>query len=253
MLKLKDVEKTYENTGKVVLKDINLTIHEGEFVCMVGPSGSGKSTLLNCIAGLEMPTGGEILLDGEQIKKPGADRVVMFQESALFPWLNVLENVSFGMKMLGIDPKEQKDRAMNYLEMVHMAEYAHYAVSHLSGGMKQRVQLARALAMDSQILLMDEPFSALDKQTINILRDEVERIWEETNKTILFITHSVEEAVFFANRIYLMSAKTHTIAKTYEIDLPRPRHIEQREFLNIRREILEEIRNQMAKGKVRQQ
>ena len=246
MLSLNGVEKTYENTGKAVLEDINLTIREGEFICMVGPSGSGKSTLLNCIAGLEMPTGGEILLDGEPIKKPGADRVVMFQESALFPWLNVLENVRFGMKMIGIDAKEQKDRAMHYLEMVHMAQYAHYAVSHLSGGMKQRVQLARALAMDSRILLMDEPFSALDKQTINILRDEVERIWEETNKTILFITHSVEEAVFFADRIYLMSAKSHTIAKTYEISLPRPRHIEQKEFLDIRRDILDEIRMQMA-------
>ncbi len=246
MLELKNVSMMFDNTGKDVLQNVNITIQEGEFICMVGPSGAGKSTLLNLIAGLIKPSSGEIILDGKQVTGPGSDRVVMFQESALFPWMNVMDNVKFGMKMAGLSKEEQEKRAAKYLEMVHMNGYEKYKINHLSGGMKQRVQLARALAMDSKILLMDEPFSALDKQTINILRDEVASIWQKTGKTIILITHSVEEAMFFADKVYLMSAKEHTITKTYDIGIPRPRDIENEQFLHLRKEILHEIREQMA-------
>lgn len=192
---LKNVSKTFEDTKGDVLNNINLEIQNGEFVCVVGQSGCGKSTLLNLIAGLEKPTSGEILLNGKGFDGPSANRVVMFQEHALFPWLNVIENVKFGMKLAGLSAKEQEDTAMKYLRMMQLEEYRDYAIHQLSGGMRQRVALARALTLDSEILLMDEPFSALDKQTSNRLRSELQEIWLKTKRTILFITHSVEEAV----------------------------------------------------------
>ena len=166
---------------------------------------------MNLIAGLEKPTEGEILLNGKPVTGPGADRVVMFQEHALFPWLNVIQNVKFGMEIAGVPKEEQEEKAMKYLRMMQLEDYADYAVHQLSGGMRQRVALARAFTLDSEILLMDEPFSALDKQTSNRLRKELQDIWMQTGKTIFFITHSVEEAVYLGDRVVVMSAEKGNI------------------------------------------
>ena len=162
-LQLKNVTKTFPDSGQDAVRNVSLEIKDGEFVCVVGKSGCGKSTLLNLIAGLEMPTSGEIRMDGVPITGPGADRVVMFQEHALFPWLNVIQNVKFGMEIAGVPKQEQEEKAMKYLRLMQLEDYRDYAVHQLSGGMRQRVALARALTLDSRILLMDEPFSALDK------------------------------------------------------------------------------------------
>lgn len=240
-LELKRVSKVFQGTDKETLSDIDLSIEEGEFVCIVGPSGCGKSTLLNLVAGLLMPSQGEILLDGQLVTGPGADRVVMFQEAALFPWLNLMENVMFGLEAAGKSKEEQKETAEKYLRMVQLWKYKDYPIHQISGGMKQRTALARALALDSKLLLMDEPFSALDKQTINILREELEEIWEKTKKTILYVTHSVEEAIYFADRVVIMSENPGKIHDIISVNLPRPRKIETEEFLEIRRRILSQV------------
>ena len=227
-LVIKGLNKHFENSEKATLNEIDLEIGSGEFVCIVGASGCGKSTLLNLVAGLEKPTGGHILLDGKEVNGPGADRTVMFQEHGLFPWLNVIENVKFGMKLAGVPKEEQEKKAMYYLEMVHLQDYKDYPIHQISGGMRQRTALARALTMDSKVLLMDEPFSALDKQTSNRLREELQRIWMETKKTILFITHSVEEAVYLGDRVVALSPDTGRIASIISIDIPRPRHVDRK-------------------------
>lgn len=237
----------FDNTSTDTLQDISLQVKDGEFLCIVGPSGCGKSTLLNIIAGLEKPTAGQILLDGQTITGPGCDRVVMFQESALFPWLNVIDNVKFGMKMAKLSKEEQEERAVKYLKMVHLSNFHHHRIHQLSGGMKQRVALARALALDSKVLLMDEPFAALDKQTKNILRDEIQNIWMKTKKTVIFITHSVEEALFFADRVIMLSANPGQIQKITVNDLPRPRDISAPEFIGMRKELLNLLRNEVEK------
>lgn len=247
MLELKNVGKTYPDTVKRTLKNINLTIEEGEFICIVGPSGCGKTTLLNLVAGLEMPTAGEILLDGKPVTGPGADRVVMFQEAALYPWLNVLDNVMLGMEFLGISKEERKGRAIQYLKMVHLYEFRDYPIHQLSGGMRQRVALARALAMDSKLLLMDEPFSALDKQTTNMLRAELEQIWLKNHKTVLFVTHSAEEAVYFADRIVVLSENPGQIKEIICCDLKRPRKIDDGEFLHVRKKLLDLVKKEVIK------
>ncbi len=243
-LELKKLCKKYDNSEKSTLNEIDLTVEAGEFVCLVGASGCGKSTLLNLVAGLEKPTGGQILLDGKEITGPGADRTVMFQEHGLYPWLNVIDNVKFGMKLAGVPKEEQEEKARHYLEMVHLLEYKDYSIHQISGGMRQRTALARALTMDSEILLMDEPFSALDKQTSNRLREELQRIWQETKKTILFITHSVEESVYLADRVVVLSPVTGTVCSIVRIDLERPRHVYSPEFVELRHRILEEVRGE---------
>jgi len=243
-LVIEGLNKHFENSEKATLNEIDLKIETGEFVCIVGASGCGKSTLLNLVAGLEKPTGGRILLDGEEVKGPGADRTVMFQEHGLFPWLNVIENVKFGMKLAGVPKDVQEEKAMYYLEMVHLTEYKDYPVHQISGGMRQRTALARALTMDSKVLLMDEPFSALDKQTSNMLREELQRIWMETKKTILFITHSVEEAVYLGDRVVALSPKTGRVASIISIDIGRPRHVYSPEFVELRHQIMEQVRGE---------
>lgn len=247
ILELKHITKTFDNTVKETLQDISLSVEEGEFVCIVGPSGCGKSTLLNIAAGLEQPSEGEVYVDGERVNAPGADRVVMFQESALFPWLTVEENVRFGMKMAKIPKEEQEIRLEKYLKMVQLSQFKSYYPHEISGGMKQRAALARALTLDSKILLMDEPFSALDKQTINILRKELEQIWEQTKKTILYITHSVEEAVYFADRVVVLSDNPGEIKEIIPVDLPRPREIEDEAFVRLRGRILKNIKREAEK------
>lgn len=241
-LVINNLSKKFDNSDKSTLKEISLEIEAGEFVCIVGQSGCGKSTLLNLVAGLEEITSGEIILEGKPVTGPGADRTVMFQEHGLYPWLNVIENVKFGMKLAGLSKKEQEERAMKYLRMVHLEEYKDYPIHQLSGGMRQRVALARALTMDSKVLLMDEPFSALDKQTSNFLREELEQIWLETKKTILFITHSVEEAVYLADRVVVLSPDTQKITEIVDVHLPRPRHVYSEDFVELRHRILDEVR-----------
>ena len=247
MLKTAGLSKTFKNAAEPALSDINLEIEEGEFICIVGPSGCGKSTLLNLIAGLEKPTEGTITLDGREVLGPGADRVVMFQEPALYPWLNVIDNVKFGMKLAGVLKGEQEKRAEKYLRMVHLWDFREYAVHELSGGMKQRTALARALTMDSKIMLMDEPFSALDKQTINKLRAELEAIWEETRRTIIYVTHSVEEALYFADRIIILADRPGIVKSIVKIDLPRPRQLDSEDFVDIRKHLLDGLKVEVEK------
>ena len=244
-LEFRNVGKKFENSNRYTLKDMNITIEDGEFVCIVGESGCGKSTLLNLAAGLERPSEGGIYLDGKAITGPGADRTVMFQEHGLYPWLTVEENVKFGMQLQKVDKKEQEERAAKYLKMVHLQGYEKYRIHQLSGGMRQRVALARALTMDSKILLMDEPFSALDKQTSNRLREELETIWLKTKKTVLFITHSVEEAVYLGDRVIVLSSTYKGVRDIVPIELPRPREVYDEAFVEYRHRLLREVKSGM--------
>lgn len=245
-LVMRGIQKQFKNAETAILNNINLEIESGEFVCIVGPSGCGKSTLLNLVAGLEKPSSGELLLNGKPITGPGADRTVMFQEHALFPWLTVIENVKFGMNLAGISKQEQEERASYYLNMVHLQNYRDYPIHQLSGGMRQRTALARALTMNADLLLMDEPFSALDKQTSNQLREELQSIWSKTRNTILFITHSVEEAVYLADRVIVLSPVTHSIEDIIPIELCRPRQVYAPDFVNYRHRISGEVRREIA-------
>ena len=208
------------------LDDVSLEVADGEFICIVGPSGCGKSTLLDIMAGLTKPDAGKILSKGERVKGPGRDRLVMFQEPALFPWLDVFGNVMFGLKLTpNLSQAERKERAQHFLHMVGLEAFARANVHELSGGMKQRVALARSLAPDPDILLMDEPFAALDAITREQLYDDIQRIWRDTRKTIVFVTHNVREAVCLGDRVILMSPRPGRIRKEFTIALPRPRDI----------------------------
>ena len=241
-LEIKNLCKRFDNDEEPTLQNVNLRIEKGDFVCVVGVSGCGKSTLLNMIAGLDKPTEGEILLEGKPVTGPGAERTVMFQEHGLYPWLNVIDNVKFGMQLNGVSKEVQQERAEYYLNMVNLWEYRDYPIHQISGGMRQRTALARALTMDSDILLMDEPFSALDKQTSNRLREELQNIWMETRKTIFFITHSVEEAIYLSNRVVVLSPEQKGIREIVDNTLERPRHVYSPEFVEMRHHILDEVR-----------
>lgn len=208
------------------LDRVSLEIAEGEFVCLLGPSGCGKSTLLNIIAGLDQADEGTVLTDGKQIDGPGRDRMVMFQEPALFPWLDVIDNVMFGLKLKpGLTNPERREVARFYLKIVGLEKFLHANVHELSGGMKQRVALARALAPNPRVLLMDEPFAALDALTREQLYGDLQRIWEQRKKTIVFVTHNVREAVCLGDRVVLFSANPGRIQEQFKIVLPRPRDI----------------------------
>lgn len=235
------------NEERETLRDINLTVNDGEFVCILGPSGCGKSTLLNIIAGFESPTNGKVLIDGKEVISPGPDRAVVFQEHALFPWLRVMDNVEFGMKVAGVPKAERKERALKYLKLMNLTKFKDAFVSELSGGMKQRVSIARALCLDSNILLMDEPFSALDSQSRDILRMETQRIWWSTKKTIVFITHSIEEAVLLADRVILMPAGPELQKKEFKIQLARPRKIDSLDVTYMVSSIMKEFKKEVEK------
>lgn len=247
-LQIQNINKIFDNTDKESLRDISLEVAQGEFVCIVGPSGCGKSTLLNLVAGLISPTGGSILLEGKPVTEPGPDRVMMFQEAALFPWLSVRQNVMFALEAAGRSKAEQLSLSEQYLRMVQLWHYRDYPIHQISGGMKQRTALARALAMDSKLLLMDEPFSALDKQTIHVLREELEQIWEQTHKTILYVTHSVEEAIYFADYVVVMSENPGRIREIIPVTLKRPRHLENEAFVALRRQILQSVKDGVKKS-----
>jgi NitT/TauT family transport system ATP-binding protein len=224
-LRVQHISKSFQSTnGRVyVLEDINLEIQQGEFVCIVGPSGCGKTTLMNIIAGFEKADSGEVWANDRRVTSAWTDRGVIFQEAALFPWLNVIKNVEFGLKLKGINSRERRNIALGYLKMVHLTKFQNAHVHELSGGMKQRVAIARALAMNPEMLLMDEPFSALDAQTRWILHYELQNIWLKTRKTILFVTHNIREAVCLADRVIILSTTPGRIKKEFSVDLPRPR------------------------------
>jgi NitT/TauT family transport system ATP-binding protein len=225
----------------IALENINLEIQDSELVTIVGPSGCGKSSFLNLAAGFAMPTEGKLLLDGQPIVGPGADRGVVFQEHALFPWMTVLQNVGYGPKTNGVPAKEIADRVRELLELVGLTSFAQAWPKALSGGMKQRVAIARALANRPRMLLMDEPFAALDAQTRRFLQDELLRIWERTRTTILFITHGIEEAVLLADRVVVMTARPGRIKEIIPVNLPRPRNENEPAFLEVRRRVAESL------------
>jgi NitT/TauT family transport system ATP-binding protein len=202
---------------------VSLTIHDREFFAILGPSGCGKSTLLNLIAGFERPDTGQVLIDGSPVGSPSPKRAVVFQEPGLMPWLTVVENVEYGLKLLGLNKTERRERALHYLKMVHLSKYAHARPHQLSGGMRQRVSIARALALEPRVLLMDEPFSALDAQTRDVLHEELQRIWNETHLTIVFVTHNIHEAVYLADRILIMTAPPGSVKRISRVPFARPR------------------------------
>ena len=208
-----------------ILRDVDLAIERGEFFVLIGPSGCGKTTALNLLAGFEHPSAGQVLVNGGPVVAPGIERAVIFQgEDSLYPWLTVEENVTFSLRAAGLSRRERRRRALPFLQMVGLAAHRHKYPSELSGGMKQRVQLVRALVCDSLVLLMDEPFGALDAQTRSVLQDELARIWENNRVTILFITHDIAEAVLLADRVGVMTAGPESVIKEIvPIDLPRPR------------------------------
>ena len=227
-----------------VLKDVSFEIEEGQFVCLLGPSGCGKTTTLTIVAGFQKPTEGIIEVNGNVVTKPGPDRAFMFQNYALFPWLKVGENIEYPMKKMKVPKEERKKKLKELLEMAQLTKYENYYIHEISGGMKQRVGIARALANNPHILLMDEPFGALDSQTRNQMQTELLRIQDETEKTIVFITHSVDESVFLADRILILSARPGHIVKEYNIDLPRPRDRGDPKFIEIRKSILADLEQQ---------
>jgi NitT/TauT family transport system ATP-binding protein len=230
------------------LEEIDLEVSEGEFICVVGPSGCGKSTLLNLVAGLDRPTGGSLVFDGAPIERSGAERVVVFQEPALYPWLNVRANVEFGLKMKGSPRKERARVVDRYLELVNLTRFQKALVHELSGGMKQRVQLARALAVEPRMLLMDEPFAALDAQTRDNLQLELQDIWARTGSTILFITHNVLEAALLGDRVFVMSPSPGRMKAEIQVPLHRPRHLDTHAVADFAAEIRAALQNEEYSG-----
>lgn len=228
LIVIQNVNKTYKGvSGDVIaLKDVNLIIDENEFVAIIGPSGCGKTTLLNILAGLETYDSGSVTVSGEAIVGPGIDRGVIFQQYALFPWLTVRKNMQFGLKYRGYTKAKQKEITDHYMEIVGLTEFADLYPKELSGGMKQRVAIARGYATSPKVLLMDEPFGALDAQTRAQLQEDVLKTWETERKTIFFITHDVEEAVLLSQRVVIMSARPGRVKETVKVDLPYPRNQE---------------------------
>ncbi|UOF89551.1 ABC transporter ATP-binding protein [Fodinisporobacter ferrooxydans] len=226
-ISLKNIGKQFKIKNKIItaIENIDLDIQTGEFVCIVGPSGCGKTTLLRILAQLEQPSEGTLTMVHDDLNKPLNSMV--FQEHAVFPWMTVKKNIAYGLTMRKL-PKDQVEAAVeHYLQKTGLKKFANSYPHQLSGGMKQRVSVARAFANDPEILLMDEPFAALDEQNRIILQQELVRIWEETRKTVVFITHSIDEAIFLADRVYVMTSHPGMIARSFSIDLPRPRKIEQ--------------------------
>lgn len=246
-LQINNLHKSFD-TGSgslVVLKDINMAIDQGEFICAVGASGSGKSTLLRQIAGLDRPTSGEVRVDGERVTGPGPDRGMVFQHYTLYPWMTVQENAEFGLKLLGVPKKLRREQASYYLSVVKLTQFAQSLPKQLSGGMKQRVAIARALASEPKVLLMDEPFGALDIHTKESMHEFMLDLWQRTKVTIFMITHDVEEAVFLSNRIYALGARPGTVRKEMSIHLPERSHMVKRHatFHDYRDELMELMRS----------
>jgi NitT/TauT family transport system ATP-binding protein len=251
-LSLHNLIKTRRSTsGEMVtaVDDVTFDVHQGEFVCLLGPSGCGKTTILNILAGLDEPTSGQALLDGHAIRGPGPDRAVLFQEPALFPWLSVVANVEFALKHVGVQPGERRERAMGWLENVHLARFANAQPHELSEGMRQRVALARALACDPDVLLGDEPFGALDAQARELLQNEVQRVWVESEgrKTFVFVTHNVREAALLADRVLVMTAAPGKLLEEQRIYAPRPRNLDDALVSRVVSEVHEVLMREVGK------
>lgn len=234
-----NVQKVFKTPGKdvIALKDIQLDIQAGEFVCLLGPSGCGKSTLLNAVAGFALPSSGEITVEGKKITGPGPDRGMVFQEYALFPWMTIAQNIAFGLEVQKKSRGEIEKTVNQLLDLLHLKDFRDRFPKDLSGGMRQRVAIARVLALDSPIMLMDEPFGALDALTRRNLQDELLRIWEKLGKTILFVTHSIEESIYLADRIVVMTYRPGTVKRDQVVDMPRPRDPSSAAFNALKREL----------------
>jgi NitT/TauT family transport system ATP-binding protein len=226
-----------EGAGVTALKDVSLDIGAGEFVCLLGPSGCGKSTLLNAIAGFISPTRGAITVQGAPVTHPGPDRGMVFQEYALFPWMTVEKNIAFGLEIKGLPPAEIAAKVDGLLAMLRLSEFRKRFPKDLSGGMRQRVAIARVLALDPPIMLMDEPFGALDSLTRRTLQDELLRIWQAVRKTVIFVTHSIDEAIYLGTRIVALTYRPGTVKRDLPVDLPRPRDPSEAEFNRLKREL----------------
>lgn len=250
------VWKTFPSLRKggpavVAVEDLDLIIQEGEFVCLLGPSGCGKSTLLNLVAGFESPTQGEVFSNGESVQSPGPDRAVVFQEPALFPWLTVHDNILAGPKARRAELDRCLTLLKRYVELMGLEGFENHYPAQLSGGMKQRVAIARVLMMEPEVLLMDEPFGALDAQTRILMQELLLRVWEQFHRTVLFITHDVDEAIFLADTIYVMTARPGRIKRRVEVNLDRPRTIgmvTSQPFMAIKRMVLELIREESLRA-----
>jgi NitT/TauT family transport system ATP-binding protein len=239
-LSFRDVGVTYtlpNGRAMVAVTNISVDARKGEFVCFVGPSGCGKTTVLRVAAGLLLPTAGEVCLNGVRIVGPGRERCMVFQEYGLFPWYTALDNVAYGLKLAGVGKHARRTAAEDLLRRVGLMTYAHHYPGELSGGMRQRVAIARALAVDPEVLLMDEPFGALDAQTRAELQQELLRIWEQSSKTTLFITHSIEEAVYLADRVIVMASHPGRMLQEFSVPLRRPRDKQSSEFNQLERQI----------------
>ncbi len=236
-----DVGHRFKNEV-VALHDVNIEVHAGEFVCLVGPSGCGKTTLLYALAGHLSPSGGRIAIDGVGVKGPGPDKLLVFQEPALFPWLTVSQNVTFPLRAEGMSRSEAQRRAREFISLVHLDGFEDTLPHQLSGGMRMRVQLARALALDPAVLLMDEPFAALDAQTRSHMHQLLQRIWLRDRKTVVFVTHDVREALVLGDRVVVMAARPGRVLQDLEVRLPRPRDPDDEALVELSRRIRDELR-----------
>ena len=237
-----------DETELVAIENFSLEVKDNEFVCLLGPSGCGKTTLLRIVAGLETMSSGSVRIDGSDVTGPGSDRGMVFQEFALFPWRTVRRNVEFGLEIKKVPKEERNAISDKYIQLVGLKGFENSHPFELSGGMKQRVGIARALANEPKVLLMDEPFGAVDAQTRNMMQKELLRIWKETKKTVLFVTHSVDEAVFLADRIVVMTSRPGTLKEVFEISWERPRDRAGVEFASLRKKILQELEREQVSG-----
>lgn len=249
-LEARHLRKEFGTEPEIVLaiKDVSFTVKENEFCVIVGPSGCGKSTMLYLAAGFEKPTAGEILLDGRPIEGPGPDRGFVFQEFALYPWKTVLGNVTFGLEIQGLDKAEARRRAEKHIKIIGLAGFENAYPHTLSGGMKQRVGIARAMAYEPEILLMDEPFGSLDAQTKKLMQRELLRVWEQDKKTVLYVTHSVVEAAYLADKVVVLTARPSKVKGIVDIDIPRPRSYTDEKYLHIREGILRLLDEEVARA-----
>jgi NitT/TauT family transport system ATP-binding protein len=245
ILQIKNISREYKTSDSFthkVLNGLNLKVRRGEFITIIGKSGCGKSTLLNIVAGLDRSYSGELIIDNKAAHFKNPDRIVIFQENSLFPWLNVVQNIEFGLRQANAPKKLRTAMAMFYLKLVGLSDFAYANIHELSGGMRQRVSIARALSLDPRILLMDEPFAALDMNTRQLLQSELLRIHEQTKKTILFVTHNIEEAVLLGDRVILLSNSTGNIRREFVINISRPRDMSNASLREIVSEVLDELR-----------
>lgn len=241
IISMRHVEKTFMNIHKTneVVRDVSLDVAENEFVVLFGPGQCGKTTLINLIAGLQLPTGGEVYVDGKKVESPGWDRGVVYQTTALFPFCTVMGNVEFGPKSWGIDKKTRRQRAQYFIDLVGLSGFENSYPNRLSGGMRQRVGIARAYANDPKVMLMDEPFGHLDAQTRYMMEEELVKIWQKEKRTVVFVTNNSEEAVYLADRIIILTNTPTRVKQEVRVDLPRPRQYSDPAFLEIRRQIEE--------------